>query len=60
MACTLEDIVVRRTELGAEGKPPDALIAAIAGVAAGGLQWDPPRVAREIERVNAFYRIANP
>jgi glycerol-3-phosphate dehydrogenase len=60
MACTLEDIVVRRTELGAEGKPPDALIAAIAGVAADELQWDAPRVAREIERVNAFYRIANP
>ncbi len=60
MACTLEDIVVRRTELGAEGKPPDALIAAIAGVAADELRWNPAQVEREIAGVKAFYRIANP
>ena len=58
MACTLEDIVVRRTELGAEGKPPDALMAGIAGVAADELNWDKARVDREIARVHAFYRIA--
>jgi len=55
MACTLEDIVVRRTELGAEGKPPDALIAAMARVAADELGWDGGRTDREIEKVNAFY-----
>jgi glycerol-3-phosphate dehydrogenase len=55
MACTLEDIVVRRTELGAEGKPPDALIAAMARVAADELGWDGGRKDREIEKVNAFY-----
>jgi glycerol-3-phosphate dehydrogenase len=59
MACTLADIVVRRTELGAEGKPPDALIAAIAGVAAEELKWDKARVEREIEQVNGFYQLVN-
>ena len=55
MACTLADIVVRRTELGAEGKPPDAIISTIAAVAADELRWDRERVEREVTRVNAFY-----
>ena len=57
MACTLADIVIRRTELGSDGKPPDALIAAIARVAAEEFGWEAERVEREIATVHAFYRI---
>jgi glycerol-3-phosphate dehydrogenase len=54
-ACTLADIVVRRSELGAMGHPGAEMVAAIAGIAAEELGWDPARRAEEIERVNAIY-----
>jgi len=57
MACTVADIVIRRTELGAEGKPPDAITTRLAGVAAEELKWDAMRVEREIQNVNAFYAV---
>jgi glycerol-3-phosphate dehydrogenase len=56
MAATLADIVIRRTELGAMGHPGDAVVAAIAAVAAAELQWDLQRQRAEIQRVDDFFR----
>ena len=54
-ACTLADIVVRRTELGAMGHPGAEMVEAIAAIAAEELGWDSARRADEVERVNAIY-----
>ena len=56
MACTLADVVIRRTELGSAGHPGEAMLAAMARIAGDELQWDAMRVEREIRTVNAFYR----
>ena len=55
MACTLADIVIRRSELGAMGHPGDDVVQAIARIAADELGWDNDRRGREIEAVTAFY-----
>ena len=56
MACTLSDIVVRRTELGAMESPGAELVRAAARVAAEELQWDGERLSEEISSVEAIYR----
>jgi len=56
MACTLADIAIRRTELGAAGHPGTEMVEAIAAIAAEELGWDANRRAREIAAVDAFYR----
>ena len=43
MACTLADIVIRRSELGAAGYPGEEIIAACARIAADELVWDATR-----------------
>jgi len=58
MACSLEDVVVRRTELGAAGHPGEEITRAAAGIAAEELGWDNDRRDREIAAVEAFYRMA--
>jgi len=58
MACTLADIVIRRTELGAMGHPGSDVVQAIARIAAEEFGWDPDRRDREIAAVDAFYSIA--
>ena len=55
MACTLADVVIRRTERGAGGYPGDALLQPMAGVAAEELGWDPGRRQQEIAAVRAQY-----
>jgi glycerol-3-phosphate dehydrogenase len=60
MACTLADVVLRRTALGSAGYPGDAIVAACAGVMAAELGWDRERVAREIEEVKRFYLPVGP
>jgi glycerol-3-phosphate dehydrogenase len=55
MACTLADIVIRRSELGAMGNPGREIVAAIATIAAEELGWDADRRDREIATVEAFY-----
>jgi len=55
MACTLADIVIRRTELGAMGHPGAEIVEACAGIAAEELGWDRDRRDREIAAVNSFY-----
>jgi len=55
MACTLADIVVRRSELGAMGHPGTDMVDAMAGIAAGELGWDRAQRAKEIAGINAIY-----
>ena len=55
MACTLADIVIRRSELGAAGHPGEAIVHAAAAIAADELNWDGDRRHREIAAVDAFY-----
>jgi glycerol-3-phosphate dehydrogenase len=56
MACTLADIVVRRTELGAMGYPGDEMSRAAAAIAAEELNWDAERVEGELQAVQGLYR----
>jgi glycerol-3-phosphate dehydrogenase len=55
MACTLADIVIRRTQIGSGGHPGAAIIGAMAAVAAEELGWDTDRREREIAAVDSFY-----
>jgi glycerol-3-phosphate dehydrogenase len=55
MACTVADIVIRRTELGAAGHPGADVVMAIAAIAAEELGWDADRRNREVAAVDAFY-----
>ena len=57
MACTLADIVIRRTELGAAGHPGEDITRAAAAIAAEELEWDNDRRDREIAAVDRFYRL---
>jgi glycerol-3-phosphate dehydrogenase len=54
-ACTVADIAIRRTELGAAGHPGHEMVSAIAAIAAEELGWDADRRNREIAAVDAFY-----
>lgn len=57
MACTVADIVIRRSELGAAGHPGADIVAKVAAIAAEELEWDIDRRNREIAAVDEFYRI---
>ena len=57
MACTLADIAIRRSELGAAGHPGMDMVTAMAAVAAEELGWDADRRNREVAAIDAFYRI---
>jgi glycerol-3-phosphate dehydrogenase len=57
MACTLADIVIRRTELGAGGHPGAALVESAARIAGDELEWDADRRTHEIAAVEDFYRL---
>ena len=57
MALTLEDVVVRRTGLGAAGHPGDAVVRACAAIVQQELGWDAERVRQEIDAVDRFYAI---
>jgi glycerol-3-phosphate dehydrogenase len=56
-ACTVADIAIRRTELGAAGHPGRDIVEAIARIAADELGWDGDRRAREVATVDRFYEI---
>ncbi len=58
MACTLADIVVRRTELGAMGHPGVDIVRAAGSIAAEELNWDAERLNQEIAAIETIYRIA--
>jgi glycerol-3-phosphate dehydrogenase len=57
MALTLEDVVVRRTGLGAAGHPGDAIVRACAAVMREELGWSQERVEEEVATVRRFYEI---
>ena len=57
MGLTLEDVVVRRTALGAAGHPGDAAVAACAALMQRELHWPAERVADEIAGVRRFYEL---
>jgi glycerol-3-phosphate dehydrogenase len=56
MACTVADIAIRRTELGAAGHPGEDVVAACARIAAEELGWSPAELTRQIAQVNDFYK----
>ena len=55
-ACTLADVVIRRTELGAMGHPGADMVTAMAGIAAEELGWDLGQQSHEVAAVDQFYR----
>jgi glycerol-3-phosphate dehydrogenase len=57
MALTLEDVVVRRTAIGAVGHPGDAAVAACAAIVARELGWSAERLRDEIAAVGRFYEL---
>jgi glycerol-3-phosphate dehydrogenase len=60
MACTLADIVLRRTTLGSAGYPGDEIVDACANLAAVELGWDRERKVREIDELKRFYLPVGP
>jgi glycerol-3-phosphate dehydrogenase len=60
MAMTLEDIVVRRTGLGATGHPGDEIVRRCAALVEQELAWSAERVEDEVSAVRRFYEIGTP
>ena len=57
MACTLADVVLRRTSLGAGGYPGDAVVDVCGALMARACHWEAGRLAREVEAVRAFFTV---
>lgn len=55
MARHLDDIVLRRTELGSAGHPGVTALSAAAAVAAAELRWSDARIGEEIARAVTYY-----
>lgn len=55
MALHLDDIVLRRSELGTAGMPSEAELSAAAAIAAAELGWSSTQAADELARVRAAY-----
>jgi glycerol-3-phosphate dehydrogenase len=55
MACTLADVLVRRTALGAAGHPGREAVRAAADLLTRELGWSGERTAREIAALGEFY-----
>jgi glycerol-3-phosphate dehydrogenase len=60
LAGTLNDVVMRRLELGSGERPSEAVLAACGALVAAELGWDEARLAAEIGRVRASYPFAGP
>ncbi len=56
MAIHLDDVVLRRTDLGTAGAPAPEVLHAVADLVASELRWDERRRAAELGRVEAAYR----
>ncbi len=56
MALKLSDLMLRRTELGSGGRPPDAHIQAVADIAATELGWSDEKKEREIQEYLLYYQ----
>ncbi len=57
MACTLADVVLRRLPIGMAAHPGGGTVAACAAVMTRACGWDADRARREIEALEAFYRV---
>ena len=57
MACTLSDVVIRRTGLGAAGKPADSVVSDVAGRMQNVLGWSEQRTTQEVDALRRFYDI---
>ena len=57
MAVTLVDVVRRRTGLGSAGRPGKAELQAAAALAEEELGWTSSRTRRELDAVEALYRL---
>lgn len=57
MACTLGDVAIRRTTLGAAGHPGRPMLVAMAQIGGDELGWSETRRNDEIAAVDAFYQI---
>ncbi|GMQ88878.1 MAG: glycerol-3-phosphate dehydrogenase/oxidase [Gammaproteobacteria bacterium] len=55
LACSLEDVVVRRTGIGSFGRPPRRFVEACTGLMAAELGWSDARQEEEIARLDDFY-----
>jgi glycerol-3-phosphate dehydrogenase len=55
MALHLDDIVLRRRELGTAGMPSEPELSAAAELAAAELGWSGSRIVDELERVRGAY-----
>lgn len=54
-ACTLADVLLRRTDAGTAGRPDDAAVAVAAALIAPRLGWDARRQAREAASIASLY-----
>jgi glycerol-3-phosphate dehydrogenase len=57
MACTLEDIVLRRTGIATLGNPGREALQQVAATVADDLGWDAARIEREVEETTAALEI---
>jgi glycerol-3-phosphate dehydrogenase len=57
LAVTLADALIRRTEAGSAGHPGEDAIRRAAALMAAEHGWDAARTTREIDAVEAFYRL---
>lgn len=56
MAVKMSDVVLRRTECGTSGCPPEAGLRQIAEIMANELNWDEENIEKEIDQVLFHYR----
>jgi len=59
MALHLDDVVLRRLDLGARQPPEAAQVDEVAGAMAAELGWDGPRLQSERQRLERFYAMAS-
>ena len=57
MAQTLSDVVIRRTGVGATGKPADSVVNDIAGRMQNVLSWSDQRKSDEVDALTRFYEL---
>lgn len=57
LACTLMDILIRRTGIGTLGHPGEKALETIAEIAAKKLNWNRKRIALELEKASKSIRL---
>ncbi len=59
MACRLPDMVMRRSDIGSCGRPPQSVVEGIAEVMAEELNWNDEQRRQELEKVDTMYSAMN-